>query len=170
MHTAERGAFVGALAIRIQALCDALHPAVVYAPLTGGHHVDHQIVHWAASLLTPRGWRLRFYEDYPYTVLPGALQAALGREGRWAPEVELLPDAALEAKMAAIARYESQLPGLFGPQALAIAASAPEADLGTPESVTYEEPESAMRRQVKAFACSLSGAGPAERYWRRVQP
>ena len=72
--------------------------------------------------------------------------------------------------LAAIACYESQLPGLFGPQALAIAASAPEAGHGTPESVTCEEPEIAMRRQVKAYACSLSGAGPAERYWRRARP
>ncbi|MGQ9683758.1 MAG: PIG-L deacetylase family protein [Anaerolineae bacterium] len=170
VHAAERGAFVNALAIRIQALCDALSPAVVYAPLSVGHHVDHQIVHWAASLLTSRGWRLRFYEDYTYAALQGALQAALGREGRWAPELELLPDAALEAKMAAIALYESQLPGLFGPQSLAISASAHENSHGMPEPVTHEELKSAMRRQVKAYACSLSGAGPAERYWRRVRP
>ena len=38
----------------------------LYAPLTVGHHVDHQVTNRAAWQLGQRGYRLAFYEDYPY--------------------------------------------------------------------------------------------------------
>ncbi len=142
VHPAERAAFAGELALRLQALCDELRPATVTAPLTVGHHVDHQLVQWAARGLTSRGWALRFYEDYTYVEVPGSLEETLATlGGPWPAEVVPLTTEALAAKVEAIACYKSQLPGLFGD-------------------------ESALRERVKRYAHSLAGNGPAERYWR----
>jgi LmbE family N-acetylglucosaminyl deacetylase len=79
-------------------------------------HVDHRIVHAAAHALRARGWRLAFYEEYPYAEKPGAVQAALERANNWGwhPEIIGLDEADLSAKVAALAYYRSQLPVLFG--------------------------------------------------------
>ncbi len=142
VHPAERAAFAGELALRLQALCDELRPATVCAPLTVGHHVDHQLVQWAARLLTSRGWELRFYEDYTYVEVPGSLEATLATlGGPWPAELVPLTAEALAAKVEAIACYKSQIAGLFGDEA-------------------------ALRERVKSYAHSLASDGPAERYWR----
>lgn len=137
----ERLALSSELAVRLQAVCDALRPAAVYAPLTVGHHVDHHLAHWAARRLTRRGWDLRFYEDYPYSAMPAAVEAMLEAGGTWQAEIEPLSPADLQAKIKAIACYESQLQGLFGGA-------------------------EAMPERVKAHFHSLTGDGPAERYRR----
>lgn len=142
IHPCERSALLGDLTVRLQALCDERHPVAVYAPLTVGHHVDHHLVQWASRRLTRRGWTLRFYEDYPYVALPGLLEAALAIAGDgWQPDLEPMAPPALQAKIAAIACYRSQLGGLFG------------------------DTES-MPKQVRGYAESLSATGPAERLWR----
>ncbi|MGB9880661.1 MAG: PIG-L deacetylase family protein, partial [Anaerolineae bacterium] len=41
--------------------------ALIYAPLAVGQHVDHQLVSQAALMLRDEGFRVWFYEDYPYT-------------------------------------------------------------------------------------------------------
>ncbi len=141
----ERRSLAGELAVRLQALCDELRPAVVYAPLTIGHHVDHHLVHWAARRLTCRGWDLRFYEDYPYSAMPAAVEAMLEESGTWQMELEPLSPADLEAKIKAIACYRSQLQGLF-------------------------RGAEAMPERVKAHFHSFTGDGPAEPYRRPGLP
>jgi LmbE family N-acetylglucosaminyl deacetylase len=141
----ERGALAGGLAIRLQALCDACRPTTVYAPLTAGHHVDHHLVQWAARRLSPRGWTLRFYEDYPYVAVPAFLEMVFEAGGRWLPEIEPLTPANLAAKIEAIACYRSQVPGLF----------------------RGEEP---WPEVVKGYFHGLTTDGPAERYWRPARP
>lgn len=82
------------------------------APLTIGNHVDHQIVHRAAATL-PQD-RVAYYEDYPYATLPGARERALGSDPDvWRAELILLTAEAVEAKIEAIAAYESQISTLF---------------------------------------------------------
>ena len=84
----------------------------VFAPLGVGRHVDHQLAFLAARRLGPR-YGVLFYEDYPYAARPGALQARIGElrvpmQPRITPITDLIG-----VKIAAIARYKSQLGGLF---------------------------------------------------------
>lgn len=141
VHPWEAVQLVEELAQRLQELCARRRPAVVYSLLTAGHHVDHQLVQWAARRLAEQGWAVCHYEDYPYVEDPARLQAALAEAGgAWQPEFQPLAPADLEARIAAIACYRSQLAELFG-------------DPG------------AMPGRVSAYAHSLGGGGPAERYW-----
>jgi LmbE family N-acetylglucosaminyl deacetylase len=88
----------------------------LYAPLTIGNHVDHQLTFAAAWILKIQGWQVLFYEDYPYAEKEGALSAALiarGAEG-WQPIIAPLSENDLSAKIQAIACYKTQIDGLFG--------------------------------------------------------
>lgn len=110
----------------------------VFAPLGVGHHVDHQLVFWAARHLPPR-YGVLFYEDYPYAGKEGALRArleelGLGAQARLTP----IPDL-IGVKIAAISRYKSQLGVLFGSS-------------------------EAMPKAVRAYAQSVGG-DYTERFW-----
>jgi LmbE family N-acetylglucosaminyl deacetylase len=85
----------------------------VFAPLGVGHHVDHQLVFWAARRLGPR-FGVLYYEDYPYASKPGALDRRL-QELNMPMRPRLTPISELIGlKIAAITRYKSQLEMLFG--------------------------------------------------------
>jgi LmbE family N-acetylglucosaminyl deacetylase len=88
---------------------------VLCAPLAAGHHVDHQLVLSAAMRVREVGYSVRFYEDYPYSHDPQALRGALDS---WShlpqPSVETLTAYDVEAKIAAVQCYRSQLATLFG--------------------------------------------------------
>ena len=88
----------------------------LYAPLTVGNHVDHQLAFFAAPILKAQGWQVWYYEDYPYVEAEGALSTTLTMRGveHWHPIVMPLDEDALEAKIEAIACYQSQLGVLFG--------------------------------------------------------
>lgn len=82
---------------------------VVYSPLSVGHHVDHQLVRsviegWGL----PKG-RLRYYEDYPYVLEPGALEKVIGEQRGWVPVVFPIDEAAVNAKIAAVTQHASQI-------------------------------------------------------------
>jgi LmbE family N-acetylglucosaminyl deacetylase len=78
------------------------------APLTAGNHVDHQLTRLAAEQANAQ--RLFYYEDYPYASEPGAVAAAAKVENSsWEVISVPLSEAALGAKIKAIAAYESQL-------------------------------------------------------------
>jgi LmbE family N-acetylglucosaminyl deacetylase len=89
--------------------------ATVYAPLTAGHHVDHQFVVAAALGLQASGHRVAFYEDYPYAEEPSALAAARQWVGgtNWRQESFLLSARDLTAKTNAVLCYRSQLSTFF---------------------------------------------------------
>src|SRR5688572_13756646 len=118
-------------------------PVRVFAPLGVGNHVDHQLVFHAARTLTPR-YGVLFYEDYPYSGRPGALEARLIQlvrsgltlEARGTQITDLIG-----VKIAAITKYKSQLPILFGSS-------------------------EAMPRAVRAYSQTVAdGAGYGERFW-----
>lgn len=128
---------VAELARRIAAL-PLERGGALYTPLGVGHHVDHQIVRHAAC---DSGRAPIYYEDYPYARDPQAVQVALGEE-QWQSELVPLSTEALEAKIAAIACYRSQL-STFWADAAEMAAS------------------------IQAFAEHTGNGRPAERYWKR---
>ncbi len=97
----------------------ALPPAGrVYLPLGVGGHVDHLATRRAAERVFAAPL---YYEEYPYTAWPGALEAVLqGRPQRSSETSEVWLDAAaLATKTAAVAAYASQLSSFFtGPDDL----------------------------------------------------
>jgi hypothetical protein len=88
----------------------------IVAPLAVGNHVDHQIVRQAAE--EAFGGELLYYEDYPYVAVEGALERVIapGDEG-WEARVVTLDEAAMTAKIEAVAAYASQLSSFFADHA-----------------------------------------------------
>lgn len=80
---------------------------LVHAPLAAGGHVDHRAVRAAAEARFPG--RLRHYEDVPYALRDGVLEAATA-----GLELVLRVPIDVERKIRAIARHRSQLAALFG--------------------------------------------------------
>src|SRR2546423_966207 len=79
------------------------------APLAVGNHVDHQIALAASQGLGPR----LLYEDFPYSARPALLGDRLHAVGpRPGPAFDVA--GYVEAKIAAIGCYRSQIPTLFG--------------------------------------------------------
>lgn len=108
IHSSETE-LIDAISKRVQSL--PAHKRLVL-PLGVGNHVDHQITRLAAE--GHDYGELVYYEEYPYVVLPDALESVTGKENsRWQPTIISLSEAALEAKVKAIAAYESQLSTFF---------------------------------------------------------
>lgn len=124
------------LSRRIAAL-PLLSDGRLYAPLAVGRHVDHRVVRRAAE-----GCRrtLIYYEDFPYAADPGCVKAVLA-EGGWNAELVPLTHEGLQAKIAAIARYRSQVD-------------------------TFWDSTEEMAASVRVFAERTGHGMPAERYWR----
>lgn len=114
-NPADQG-IVGAVAAALAALPAA---GQVYLPLGVGGHIDHGVARRAGE----RAFKdVAYYEDYPYTMIPGALEAVLptSSRGNWQPETVWLTQTALEAKIEAVSAYRSQLSSFFtGPDDLA---------------------------------------------------
>lgn len=124
---------------------------VVYAPLAVGHHVDHQLAFAAGAALAQAGWPVRFYEDLPYALKPGAFDARMAtieRAGLTMRPAFVVPVAALwETKLDAIFAYSSQLETIFRQYV----------GVGT----TREEVSGVMR----AYAERVGEGTAAERLW-----
>ncbi len=84
----------------------------IYVPLGVGQHVDHVLTRRAAERWQPRGGEFWYYEEYPYAESPDQVMAALG-QGAWREQLVPLTPAHLEARLAAIACYISQISSLF---------------------------------------------------------
>lgn len=104
----------------VAAALAALPPAGrVYLPLGVGGHIDHGVARRAGERVFANP---AFYEDYPYTMAPGALEVVLPAAARtsWRPETIWLTQSALEARIASVSAYHSQLSSFFtGPEDLA---------------------------------------------------
>jgi LmbE family N-acetylglucosaminyl deacetylase len=88
----------------------------VYAPLGVGGHADHRVTRAAAEACF--GGRLVYYEDYPYVANGAALTAVVPPgDPTWQPQSIPLAPADLQAKMAAIAAYVSQITSFFADEA-----------------------------------------------------
>lgn len=112
VHPAEAG-----LVSRLAAWMAALpRPGRVLVPLTLGHHVDHQLTRAAAEQCFAPAL-IHYYEDYPYVQWHPQQLDNLVNESEWQPEIIPLTAAARQARLEAIAAYESQLAMLFGGRA-----------------------------------------------------
>lgn len=130
----EKG-LVDALAQRLAGLPERDQ---LVAPLTVGNHVDHQITRLAAESVARS--TLAYYEDYPYAQVEGALSAALDEEKvAWRSRVVPLEEQDLQAKIASISAYVSQLSTFFADR-------------------------SDLEQQVRLFTHKVGG----ERLWFRV--
>jgi LmbE family N-acetylglucosaminyl deacetylase len=127
------------LAADLAACWRATAGATVYAPLGLGNHVDHQLVHAAASRLQAAGVPIVWYEDFPYAIRPGGAEQHAALTAGRRPLVVPIGDW-LQRKIAAVAAYATQVPVLFGSAA-------------------------AMPAAVRAYAAAVGGGQPAERFW-----
>ncbi|MBX7213212.1 MAG: PIG-L family deacetylase [Thermoflexales bacterium] len=124
----------------------AKHPqARVFVPLAIGGHVDHVVVRAAAERVFELR-QLRYYEDFPYVARATPEEITAATHGLIAQPFALTR-AALEAKVGAIALYESQLFALFRARERAAALAA-------------------MRLLVGEYSRRVNG----ERYWAHTQP
>ena len=121
----------------------------LYAPLAVGGHVDHRHAFAVALGLARGGWDVLFYEDLPYALRPGALDARLAAlpPGLLAPAATVDVTATWDAKLTAILAYPSQLAAVF---ALSGARSTP------------AEIDDVMR----AHALAVGAGALSERLWR----
>lgn len=112
----------------------------LYVPLTIGHHVDHQLTRAAAEQVYPLT-KLWYYEDYPYAQKPNALQGVIPADSQgWQATVLPLSEAAIQAKIAAIAAFVSQFSTFFKDQA-------------------------DLEEQIRTFTAQVGG----ERVWRKLE-
>lgn len=85
----------------------------LYVPLTIGHHVDHQLTRTAAERAFAPS-TLAYYEDYPYAQQPDALVGVIPADrAGWQATVIALEEGAIQAKIAAIAAFQSQFSTFF---------------------------------------------------------
>jgi LmbE family N-acetylglucosaminyl deacetylase len=140
VHPEEKG-LIAELAARLATLSRNADGTAVYAPLGAGHHVDHQVVRQAAEA---SGHGVVCYEDFPYARDPQVVQAALVPGQEQSRLIPLCEDA-LKMKIAAIARYRSQIS-------------------------TFWTDEIDMVASVRAFANQTGEGKPAERYWSTPNP
>jgi LmbE family N-acetylglucosaminyl deacetylase len=121
----------------------------VYAPLASGFHVDHQLAFLSAALLDRAGWDVWFYEDLPYSLLPGRVADRVARAG-----VDLEVAGAVDVgsvwtrKIDAIMAYPSQLKVIF------------EAYVGAGSS--REE----IAEVMDSYSRGVGNGRNAERFWR----
>ncbi|MBA3872064.1 MAG: PIG-L family deacetylase [Anaerolineae bacterium] len=123
-------------------------PRVIYVPLGAGHHVDHQIVcNWGITLKQYYPWvALKFYEEYPYTQDPQAVEKALSILKQLYPALRLnlelvsLTEADIQSKLDAIRCYKSQISSFW---------------------TDLQQMEAETRQSLRTAA---NGTG-AERYW-----
>ena len=92
---------------------DSEQPHRLYAPLGAGHHVDHLIAFAAAWQLLEFGFRVVFYEDFPYVSKKNALDSRLAQLPALTPCPVALHDEYLLAKIEAFSYYRSQIKMLF---------------------------------------------------------
>jgi LmbE family N-acetylglucosaminyl deacetylase len=128
---------VEAIGAELAAVASASPGADWYAPLGVGNHVDHQLALQAARAAGLA--RLWLYEDFPYAARLPVEPVARAVGASSAATVEV--GEALEAKIAAIGCYRSQIPTLFGDA-------------------------ERMVEIVRSFALARGLGRPAERYWR----
>lgn len=151
-HPADES-FVAALAEAFAALPEA---GAYYLPLGVGGHIDHLMARRAGERAFDK---VAYYEDYPYTEKPGALEAVLPRaqRGEWTAETMWLTETAMAAKIAAVGQYRSQLSSFFVDQA----------DL---EAKLRAEGARVMNEASNDGDIPPDWAAGAERIWRKRPP
>jgi len=140
----------------------------VYCPLTVGRHVDHLIVRRAVESLCDSS-HIIYYEDYPYADQPAAVQFELSSPFRVAwhsTQIELTPEE-VEARIAAVACYQSQVPGLFPSSAEQILEIVRARVPWTARYLTRTPDLRASRDRMAARLRAYMARAGGERYWLR---
>jgi LmbE family N-acetylglucosaminyl deacetylase len=102
------------LAADLLALQERLPDAAWYAPLGVGRHVDHQIVCSAADRLAQRGAKVYYYEEFPYILQAGNLDARKQELGVPFEPTLVEMSEMLPIRIAAAEMYPSQVSANFG--------------------------------------------------------
>jgi LmbE family N-acetylglucosaminyl deacetylase len=89
--------------------------ADIYVPLGVGSHVDHQLCYSTAQALRDMGASVWHYEDFPYSLGPGARERRLDTLGLTYVSHVVDVTTELDRRLEAIACYTSQLAPLFAP-------------------------------------------------------
>ncbi|GAC1378858.1 MAG: PIG-L family deacetylase [Ktedonobacteraceae bacterium] len=105
------------LAQALVSLSERLPDTVWYAPLGVGRHVDHQLVTSAADRLIQRGANVKYYEDFPYILVEGALEKRTQELGSALEPAYVEMSEMLATRMEAAAMYTSQTQLNFGNRA-----------------------------------------------------
>jgi len=135
-----------ALASEIGRLWRRLKRPRLYAMLSAGHHVDHQVVQAAVFHMMEReNPEVVWYEDYPYAEDQEAVRQAVAQSplAGLMPESIFLSEEDLTAKVDAIACYRSQT-GIFW------------------------QDEADMRLRAREHALRIGEGHLAEHYWRAL--
>ena len=112
----------------------------LFAPLTLGHHVDHQLTRLAAEKVFLGKKNLLYYEDYPYARQHSGEQLITQETGVWARGLVHLTESSIAARINSIKCYKSQLSTFF----------------------TSEED---LENQIRSFISQTGG----EKTWTRLQ-
>jgi LmbE family N-acetylglucosaminyl deacetylase len=116
----------------------------LYVPLGVGQHIDHQLARRAAEVA---GGVYAYFEDYPYVAQESEHWAGPGEPGphgrTLTAELIYLAEADLQARVEAMAHYESQLSSFWTDR-------------------------DNMDQAVRQYAARVGGQAPAERIWRVV--
>lgn len=138
------------------ALANLPEAGKVYVPLGVGGHIDHGVTRRAAERVFKH---IAYYEDYPYTMIPGALEAVLPAAGRgdWQPETMWLTETAMAAKIASVSAYRSQISSFF-------------AGLDDMAEKVRAEGRRVMAEAAAEGEKTPNWAAGAERLWRRRSP
>lgn len=86
----------------------------LYAPLGIGGHVDHALAGRLGQRMGQAGWKVCFYEDYPYVEFESngvkTTQASF-ESGQWIPQTFAID---VQAKIDALRAYQTQIGSVFG--------------------------------------------------------
>jgi len=85
----------------------------LFAPLTLGHHVDHQLTRLAAEKIFPVPKNLLYYEDYPYAQHHSGEQLIAQETGVWVRDLVILNESSITARINSIKCFKSQLSTFF---------------------------------------------------------
>jgi CelD/BcsL family acetyltransferase involved in cellulose biosynthesis/LmbE family N-acetylglucosaminyl deacetylase len=145
----------------------------VFCPLGVGEHVDHIFVrHSVETLCAPQN--ITYYEDYPYAGQSNAVHTRLnsGAAGHWQSKPIALTPTEVQARIAAIGCFESQVPGLF-PSLFERVQEIARARLpGISSHLELPPSPRASRERMDASLTAYIARVGGERYWRletRVQ-
>jgi LmbE family N-acetylglucosaminyl deacetylase len=105
------------LAQDLVTLHERLPDTVWYAPFGIGRHIDHQIVASAADHLIQRGANVKFYEEFPYVLERGTLEARIRELGGALEPAYVEMSAMLPMRIEASDLYASQIQINFGDRA-----------------------------------------------------
>jgi len=111
----------------------------LFAPLTLGHHVDHQLTRQAAERIFPPQ-TLYYYEDYPYAQQYSAEPLTAQETGTWLKGIIQLSENGIAARIRSINCFESQLS-------------------------TFFTSKGDLEKQIRTFIAATGG----EKIWARIQ-